>query len=223
VKVSLTNGQTFNTAAIYKDSDKDLALVKVQGTDLPYLSISDTLPQTGADVIAIGSPGIGDVALTNTVTKGIVSAVRQGGIDTWIQTDAAITHGNSGGPLLNSRGQVVGVNTLAAKKSEYSGLNFAVSSEELSNLVEKKFGVSLHPIANASSEEGTIKVTSTPEGADVEIDGVFVGSTPSEIPVQVGDRTVRVSKKGFKPYERTVRAIAGAKQTLSPELEPDSK
>jgi serine protease Do len=223
VKVSLNNGQTFNTAAIYKDDDKDLALVKVPGADLPFLSIADTLPQAGADVIAIGSPGLGTMALTNTVTKGIVSAVRQSGEDTWIQTDVSINRGNSGGPLLNSNGRVVGVNTLAAKKSEYSGLNFAISTEELAGIVEQHFGVSLHPTNTNAAQGGSMTVSSVPPGADVEIDGVFIGSTPSEVPVQVGDRRVKVSKKGFKTYERTVRVIAGAKQSVSAELEPEAK
>jgi len=222
VKVSVNNGTEFQTSAIYKDVDKDLALVKIDGKQLPFLLIANSTPQAGADVIAIGSPGIGGVALTNTVTKGIVSAVRQAGDDTWIQTDAAINHGNSGGPLLNARGEVVGVNTLAAKKSEYSGLNFAVSGEEISKLVETRFGVQLRQ-DSTTPQGATISINSIPSGADIEIDGIFVGSTPSEVPVQVGDRHLRLSKKGFKPYERTIRVYAGGKQSISTDLEAEPK
>ena len=217
VTVELSNGAKWTTSAIYKDEDRDLALIKVQGSDLPYLSIAERLPLAGADVIAIGSPGLGDVALTNTVTKGIVSAVRKVGDDIWIQTDAAVNHGNSGGPLLNSHGQVIGVNTLAAKKSEYSGLNFAVSSEEISKLVQSHFGVSL--AAQGNSDKGLLSVNSTPSGADIEVDGAFIGSTPSEVPVQLGNHQLKISKKGFKPYERTIRILSTGKQTVSAELE----
>lgn len=226
VKVSLSDGRTYQSGAIFKDVEKDLALVKLPGDAFPFLKLADTPPGIGADVVAIGSPGLGGVALTDTVTKGIVSAIRQIGNETWIQTDAAINHGNSGGPLLNNHGEVVGVNTLAAKKSEYSGLNFSISSDELARLVEAHFGISLHPAAvtaAAASMSGSISVQSNPSGADIEVDGVFVGSTPSEIPVPVGDHRITISRSDYKPYQRTLRVLAGAKQSISADLERDSK
>ena len=91
-------------------------------------------PTAGEDVVALGSPA----GLTNTVTRGIVSAVRRAGKTfnsvatesaTLIQTDAAINPGNSGGPLVNTNGEVIGINTFKKTKSE--GLNFAVSIVEV--------------------------------------------------------------------------------------------
>jgi len=96
-----------------------LALIKVNVRDVDFLTLSQTLPMQGSDVIAIGTPGAHDapgvLLLPNTVTKGIVSGVRQfsdstvanvpGRAGTWIQTDATINHGNSGGPLLNRSGE----------------------------------------------------------------------------------------------------------------------
>jgi serine protease Do len=223
VTISLSDGRKCQSAAIFKDDEKDLALIKLPGDDFPFLRLADVSPQPGADVVAIGSPGLGGLALTDTVTKGIVSAVRQIGDDTWIQTDTAINHGNSGGPLLNNRGDVVGVNTLAAKKSEYSGLNFAVPSDVLSRLVQAHFGVSLNSKVNIDAATASVSFESNPSGSDIEIDGVFVGSTPSQISVQVGDHHIRISKKDFKSYERTMRVLAGAKQSISADLERDSK
>lgn len=225
VKVSLSDGRTYQSGLIFADPDRDLALVRVPGDGFPFLKLADVPPQPGADVVAIGSPGLGDIALTNTVTRGVVSAVRKIDDEAWIQTDAAINHGNSGGPLLNNRGEVVGVNTLAARKSEYSGLNFAISSDELSRLVQTHFGVNLHPAETAVSAtaQGSISVESNPSGADIELDGIFVGNTPSEIPVQVGDHRVRISKGTYKPYERTIRVIAGARQNISADLDHDSQ
>jgi serine protease Do len=221
VTVTLANGQNFDSSTIFKDEAKDLAFVKIQGDSFPFLPLADDVPLAGADVIAIGSPGLGEVALTNTVTKGIVSAVRQIGDDTWIQTDASINHGNSGGPLLNSHGKVVGVNTLAAIKSEYSGLNFSIASQEIERLAEAHFGVTLTPKA-AQADGGSISIISAPAGADVEVDGVYLGSTPCEFPIELGDRLLRISKKGYQPFERKIRILPGAKQTISAELEPES-
>lgn len=220
VKVTLQDGRACQSAAIFKDEDRDLALIKIPGDNFPFLHLAENPPPAGADVIAIGSPGLGSMALTDTVTKGIVSAIRQIGSDTLIQTDTAINHGNSGGPLLNSRGDVVGINTLGAKKSEYSGLNFAISSTDLSQLVQNHFGLTLTG-PSIHNEQESIAVISAPAGADIELDGSFVGSTPSDIPVAIGDHHIRVSKRGYKSYERTIRALAGAKQSLSAELEPE--
>src|ERR1017187_6141505 len=98
----------------------------------------------GQEVIAIGSPGlpgIAGVTSRNTVTRGIVSAFR-GPNDAghvYIQTDAAINPGNSGGPLLNKYGYVVGVNTIKVVGEGYSGLNFAISSNDVFVMLERRF------------------------------------------------------------------------------------
>jgi len=113
VTVKNVQQQQFNGKVIYRDPALDLALVKldVEGTpSLPLGTLATT--KVGQSVIAIGNPGLG---LQNTVTRGIVSAVGpypELGPGTWIQTDAAINPGNSGGPLLNTHGDVVGMNTV---------------------------------------------------------------------------------------------------------------
>jgi serine protease Do len=144
-----STGAALQSNNIYVDQDRDLALVKVDAHGVQFLDVSPTLPMPGSDVIAIGTPGahdaMGTILLPNTVTKGTVSGVRgfsdntvanvPGRAGTWIQTDAAINHGNSGGPLLNRSGVVIGVNTLSFGATGTQGINFALASTELAQVV----------------------------------------------------------------------------------------
>ncbi len=153
--VIMTSGRSSESTHIYVDEGRDLALIKVPVRDTPFLKLSPTLPPPGSEVIAIGTPGAHDVTgtlmLPNSVTKGVVSGVRefpenttasiQGRAGLWIQTDATINHGNSGGPLLNRSGEVVGINTLAFTATGTPGLNFALASTELAKMMQSRFGV----------------------------------------------------------------------------------
>jgi serine protease Do len=120
--IRLTDGKSVSASVVRNDEEKDLALLKASGSSFPALPLgdSDKVAQ-GESVITIGSP----VGLEGTVTRGIISAVRKAsnGV-TYIQTDAAVNPGNSGGPLLNKAGQVIGINTL---KQLGDGLGFAIS------------------------------------------------------------------------------------------------
>jgi hypothetical protein len=111
------------------DADRDLVLLKVSGRRLPYLALAPTEGlQVGDHVVAIGSP----LGLEGSVSDGIVSALRneeQGA--NWIQTTAPVSHGNSGGPLLDMRGKVVGVITAGVNPGEGQNLNFAIPSDEV--------------------------------------------------------------------------------------------
>ena len=134
--VTLQAGNAKYTARVMTTSPGvDLALLQVYGpnpnqTTLRLGSNSDA--RTGEEVIAIGY-ALG--SLSNTVTRGIVSAVRQSGQVTLIQTDAAINPGNSGGPLLNRDGDVIGVNSMSASKQLAEGLGFAVSVDQVKDLL----------------------------------------------------------------------------------------
>ena len=114
---------------IARNAVKDLALVRINGDHFTFLRLSSgEHAGIGNDVIAIGTPE----GLDWSVSRGIISAVRTVRSRRLIQTDAAINHGNSGGPLIDlSSGLVVGVNTLGARKDIAEGLNFAVSSEDV--------------------------------------------------------------------------------------------
>jgi len=221
--VVMSNGKKIESSELYVDQDRDLALIKLPDGDYPFLKISHYLPNVGADVLAIGSPGLGStMIMTDTVTRGIVSGVRDFADGTWIQTDAAINHGNSGGPLIDRKGEVVGVNTLRPPTSEYSGMNFSLSSTEISKLVYSKFGVQLDG-DSVSSHVGSVSLTSNPSGADIDVDGVFIGTTPAELPINSGERTVRITKKGFNTFERKMQIAGGGKQSIVADLVSNQK
>ncbi len=126
IKVKLSNGKEYNGKVAGRDPKTDLALVKIEGaSDLPPLQLgnSDNL-KVGSWVVAIGSP----FGLEQTVTAGIVSAkgrvIGSGPYDNFIQTDASINPGNSGGPLINMKGEVVGINTAIIAGGQ--GIGFAI-------------------------------------------------------------------------------------------------
>ncbi|MEW6380526.1 MAG: DegQ family serine endoprotease [bacterium] len=126
IKITLTNKNEYEAKVIGSDEDMDIALLKIEAKeDLPLVRFGDSdRLEIGEWVVAIGNP----FGLEHTVTAGIVSAkwrpIGQGPYDSFIQTDASINPGNSGGPLLNIRGEVVGINT--AITAEGQGIGFAI-------------------------------------------------------------------------------------------------
>lgn len=219
--VVTSSGKSLQSASIYADEERDIAFIKVLGTGFPTLTLNLAPPVPGSEVVAIGSPGVSGQVLTNTVTRGVVSGIRRGEHGTWIQTDAAMNHGNSGGPLLNRAGEVIGINTWKVEGSGISGLNFSLAALEIAQVLQSRFGVTpaIGPTAQATPKV-TVTITSSPQGADIEVDGVFLGSTPAELPVTPGERTIKLVKKGFITYERKLQVVLGGKQSISAELTP---
>ena len=139
IEVTLNDKRKYEATLVGSDPSTDLALIKVEDTNLPFVSIgnSDSL-QVGEWVLAVGNP----FNLESTVTAGIVSAKgrsidileRQDRIESFIQTDAAVNPGNSGGALVNINGQLIGINTaIITKSGRYEGYSFAIPA----NLVKK--------------------------------------------------------------------------------------
>ena len=137
VYVRLTDKREFKAKVIGTDRRTDVALVKIEGSDLPKLTIGDSSRiRVGEWVIAIGSP----FGLDNTVTAGIVSANARdtGDYLPLIQTDVAVNPGNSGGPLINMRGEVVGINSqIYSRSGGYMGISFAVPIDEAMRIAEQ--------------------------------------------------------------------------------------
>jgi putative serine protease PepD len=144
ISVKLWNGKTYAARIIDSDASLDLAVLKVDAprSELHPLKLTDsTGVQVGDAVVAIGSP----FGLQETVTSGIVSAVHRqitatnnATITNAIQTDAAINHGNSGGPLLNGQGQVIGVNSqIESDSGGNDGVGFAVSANSVKQLLSR--------------------------------------------------------------------------------------
>jgi serine protease Do len=129
VLVSLPDKREFKAKIVGADERTDVALVKVEGTGLPTVKTGDVSKlKVGEWVLAIGSP----FGLENTVTAGIVSAKqRETGQDvSFIQTDVAVNPGNSGGPLISLRGEVVGINSQSLSRVGYGGISFAIPIDE---------------------------------------------------------------------------------------------
>src|SRR5580698_4945345 len=128
----LVGGVELTADVAYIDDNLDIALLKVEGVNFPHLVLADTATvRQGQEVLAVGNPG---QAMLFSVTKGIVSAVDQfpnAGPGTWIQTDAQLNPGNSGGPLVNMQGEVIGITTSRPAAKDVVGIGFALSSSNL--------------------------------------------------------------------------------------------
>lgn len=162
ISVKLNDGREFKGRVIGADPSTDLALVKIEGDDLPTIPVgnSDNL-KIGEWVLAVGNP----FNMTSTVTAGIVSAkarslgVYNKGVESFIQTDAAINQGNSGGALVNAKGELVGINSvLYSPTGSYSGYGFAIPTSIMTKVVtdlkeygtvqRAMLGISCRPIDN---------------------------------------------------------------------------
>jgi serine protease Do len=138
IVAKLPDGRTFQAVSFAADEAVDLAVVKISGKDLPVASLgdSDSL-EVGQWVVAIGNP----FGLEHTVTAGVVSALRRNGGENqedFIQTDAAINPGNSGGPLVDLKGQVVGINTsIYSKSGGYQGIGFALPINKAKQIMDR--------------------------------------------------------------------------------------
>ena len=137
VQVTLDDGRTLDAKVIGKDAKTDVALLKADGRGtLPYVSFAKDSPRIGENVVAIGNP----FGLGGTVTSGIISArgrdIGAGPFDDFLQIDAAVNRGNSGGPAFNLKGEVVGVNTAIYSPSGGSvGIGFAIPADTVQNVV----------------------------------------------------------------------------------------
>lgn len=149
LKVTLNDKRSFSAKVVGTDPTTDIALLKIEGNDLPYLPFGDSdALRLGEWVLAIGTP----FNLTSTVTAGIVSAKArnldvipsQFRLESFIQTDAAVNPGNSGGALTNTKGELVGINTvIKSPTGSYAGYSFAVPSAIVKKVITdiKEFGV----------------------------------------------------------------------------------
>ena len=142
--VTLNDNQEHSARIIGTDKTTDLALIKIDGKNLPAITKANSNDiKVGEWVLAVGNP----LGLNNTVTAGIVSAKARSlganGVESFIQTDAAINAGNSGGALVNTRGELVGINAmLYSQTGSYSGYGFAIPTTIMNKVVDdlKKYG-----------------------------------------------------------------------------------
>ena len=192
VTVKLADGTSLKAEVVGADPATDLAVIRVKADhDLPALQWGDSDQlKVGQDVVAIGNP----FGLGNTVTAGIVSAlgrdIQSGPFDDYIQTDAAINQGNSGGPLFNADGQVVGINTAIVSPTGGSvGIGFAVPSDMAQKVVADL-------AADGKVERGWLGVQIQPVTDDIAA-AVGIDAAKGALIADVSDGTP-AAKAGFR-------------------------
>lgn len=216
VIVTLTDKREFKAKIVGADKRTDVALVKIDATGLPAVKVGDVSRlKAGEWVMAIGSP----FGLENTVTAGIVSAKQRdtGDYLPFIQTDVAINPGNSGGPLINMRGEVVGINSqIYSRSGGFMGISFAIPMDEAIRVSEQlrtagrvtrgRIGVQIGPVTKDVAESlGLGKA----QGALVT--GVESGSPAEKAGVEAGDIITKFEGKPIEKVADLPRLVGNAK------------
>lgn len=186
--VTLNDNKEYSARIIGTDKASDLALIKIDGKNLPAITIanSDDI-KVGEWVLAVGNP----FNLTNTVTAGIVSAkarsLYQNGVESFIQTDAAINPGNSGGALVNTRGELIGINAmLYSQTGSFSGYGFAIPTSIMNKVVAdlKQYGTVQRALIGIQGQDVKNYVdTKKDKGEDIDLgtmEGIYVAKVTEE-------------------------------------------
>ena len=189
--VTLDDNREYSARIIGTDTSTDLALIKIDGKDLPTLPIGDSDKlKVGEWVLAVGNP----FNLNSTVTAGIVSAKARSlgahgsnGIESFIQTDAAINAGNSGGALVNVKGELVGINAmLYSRTGSYSGYGFAIPTTIMNKVVSdlKQYGVVQRAVLGIEGTDVNKYIDSQKEqGKEIDLgtmEGIYISKVSED-------------------------------------------
>ena len=216
VLVTLPDKREFKAKLIGADKRTDVAVVKIDATGLPFVRIGDiNRLRVGEWVMAIGSP----FGLENTVTAGIVSAKQRdtGDYLPFIQTDVAVNPGNSGGPLINMRGEVVGINSqIFSRSGGYMGISFAIPIDEAMRVSEQlrasgrvtrgRIGVQIAEVTREVAESIGL---GKPQGALVR--SVEAGSPAEKAGVEAGDIITRFEGRAIEKASDLPRQVGNTK------------
>jgi len=213
IRVKLSNGKEFDAKVVGRDPKTDLALIKIKGSDdlVPIKMGDSEAIKVGSWVVAIGSP----FGLEQTVTAGIVSAkgrvIGAGPYDDFIQTDASINPGNSGGPLLNMKGEVVGINTAIIARGQ--GIGFAIPINMAQGIVAqlKKDGRVTRAWLGVAIQDLTAEIREYYEAKDqkgVLVTEVYQGNPADKGGIKASDIITAVDGKTVTSARDLSRAIA---------------
>jgi serine protease Do len=215
ITVTLSDRREYEAELVGRDQASDLALLKIRASNLPYVRFGDsTRTRVGDWVVAIGNP----FGLGGTVTAGIVSALHRnigsGAYDRYIQTDASINTGNSGGPMFDINGNVIGINTaLISPTGGNVGIGFAIPAEQARPVIESLrrgqrvrrgyIGVSLQQI-----DEGIAESLGIPRNRGELIRTVTPGGAAARAGIQQGDVVITVGGRPVTPDESLAYLVA---------------
>ena len=216
VLVTLTDKREFKARIVGADKRTDVAVVKIQATGLPAVKVGDVgRLRVGEWVMAIGSP----FGLENTVTAGIVSAKQRdtGDYLSFIQTDVAINPGNSGGPLINMRGEVVGINSqIYSRSGGFMGISFAIPMDEAMRVSDQlrtsgrvsrgRIGVEIAPVTKDVAESIGLG-----KAQGVLLRGIEEGSPAEKAGLEAGDIITRFDGKPIDKPADLPRAVGNTK------------
>ncbi|MDQ3074673.1 MAG: Do family serine endopeptidase [Pseudomonadota bacterium] len=216
ITVILTDRKEYPARIVGRDPASDLALLKVEGTNLPYVNFGDsTRVRVGDWVLAIGNP----YGLSGTVTAGIISSLHRGvtgagAYDRYIQTDASINMGNSGGPMFDMMGNVIGVNSALISPTGASvGIGLAIPAEAARPVIESLrrgqapqrgyLGVSLQPL-----DENIAAAFNLPKDQGEIVRSTVAGQAAARAGIQQGDVILRVNGQAVNPDNTVSYLIA---------------
>jgi serine protease Do len=216
VIVTLTDKREFKARIVGSDRRTDVAVVKIEATGLPSVKLGDaSRVRVGEWVMAIGSP----FGLENTVTAGIVSAKQRdtGDYLPFIQTDVAINPGNSGGPLINMRGEVIGINSqIYSRSGGFQGISFAIPIDEAVRVADQlrtsgrvtrgRIGVQ---IGEVNKEVAEAIGLGRPQGALVR--GVEAGAPAQKAGIEAGDIILKFDGKTIEKSSDLPRLVGNTK------------
>jgi serine protease Do len=224
VYVKLTDKREFKAKVIGADKRTDVAVLKIEAGGLPTIRTGDVARlRVGEWVIAIGSP----FDLDNTVTAGIVSAKARdtGDLLPFIQTDVAINPGNSGGPLINMRGEVVGINSqIYSRSGGYMGISFAIPIDEANRVADQlrstgrvvrgRIGVSIGEVTKDVAES-----VGLPKPAGALVRSVESGSPADKAGIEPGDIVTRFDGRAIEKSTDLQRIVGNTKPGTRSKLE----
>ncbi|MDR2161530.1 MAG: DegQ family serine endoprotease [Desulfovibrio sp.] len=203
---------SFEASVVGADPATDLALIKIDATGLPFLAFGDSdALEVGEWVLAIGSP----LGLDHTVTAGIISAkgrsIQSGPYDDFLQTDASINRGNSGGPLLNMAGEVVGINTAIAQRAQ--GIGFAIPSSMAQKIIaslreHRKVSRGWLGVTIQNVDEATAKALNLDKAAGALVNSVLEGHPADKAGIRSGDVILEINGRSVENTEQLLRTVA---------------
>jgi len=222
IEVTLSNNKQYQATIVGTDSRTDLAVLKIEAQNLPKLKYANSdQAKIGQWVLAVGNP----LELTSTVTAGIISAKGRdidiipggGAIESFIQTDAAVNPGNSGGALVDAQGRLLGINTaIATRTGYYSGYSFAIPVNIMKKIVDDiieygsyqrgYLGIGITDLDNELAEELGLDITQ-----GVVITAIEDGSAAQYAGLLPNDVIVKVDGKDVKSYPELQEFVGSAK------------